>query len=94
MTEGKNREIRKILEHFNLKVNRLIRISYGPFELGKLGQSQVDEVQEKALHDQLTKNKYGVSVKHRRAGWAKPKKGIKQMHNKKKSSQLSVKIKK
>ena len=36
LTEGKNREIRKIMEHFNLRVSRLIRIAYGDFNLGKL----------------------------------------------------------
>ncbi|MHA1597199.1 MAG: pseudouridine synthase, partial [Alphaproteobacteria bacterium] len=36
LTEGKNREIRKIMEHLDLTVNRLIRLSYGPFHLGKL----------------------------------------------------------
>jgi 23S rRNA pseudouridine2605 synthase len=36
LTEGKNREIRKLVEHFGGMVNRLIRVQYGPFELGKL----------------------------------------------------------
>ncbi len=43
LTEGKNREIRKIFTHFGLKVNRLIRISYGPFSLGKLNPGDVIE---------------------------------------------------
>jgi 23S rRNA pseudouridine2605 synthase len=42
--EGKNREIRKLLEHFGLKVTRLIRISYGPFELGNLKPNAIEEV--------------------------------------------------
>jgi 23S rRNA pseudouridine2605 synthase len=42
--EGKNREIRKLMEHFGCKVNRLIRTSYGPFELGNLERGQLREV--------------------------------------------------
>lgn len=47
--EGKNREIRKIFEHFGLKVNRLIRQSYGPLQLGGLERGEVKEVPGKAL---------------------------------------------
>jgi 23S rRNA pseudouridine2605 synthase len=47
--EGKNREIRKIFEHFGLKVNRLIRVSYGPFNLGSLRHGEVKEVPGKVL---------------------------------------------
>ena len=94
LTEGKNREIRKIMEHLNLQVNRLIRISYGPFELGKLERSQIDEVRKKILYDQLTKTKLGVPAKPRGAGWAKSKKGIKQVHDKKKINPHSVKTRK
>jgi 23S rRNA pseudouridine2605 synthase len=49
LKEGKNREIRKIFEHFGLKVNRLIRQSYGPFALGALRMGEVKEVPEKVL---------------------------------------------
>ncbi|MFW0777682.1 MAG: pseudouridine synthase [Rickettsiales bacterium] len=49
LTEGKNREIRKIFDHFNCKVNRLIRLSYGPFVLGSLPKGDVKEVPEKTL---------------------------------------------
>jgi 23S rRNA pseudouridine2605 synthase len=44
LTEGKNREIRKLMEHFGCIVNRLIRTDYGPFTLGKLEPGQVREV--------------------------------------------------
>ncbi len=43
LTEGKNREIKKVLEYFGLKVNRLIRISFGPFHLGKMELGEVKE---------------------------------------------------
>lgn len=44
ITEGKNREIRKILDHFNLKVSKLIRVQYGSFVLGNLQQGRVIEI--------------------------------------------------
>jgi 23S rRNA pseudouridine2605 synthase len=53
ITEGKNREIRKIMEHLNLKVNRLIRTSFGPFILGDLKSSQIIEVNKKNLKNFL-----------------------------------------
>ncbi|MDX2073716.1 MAG: RNA pseudouridine synthase, partial [Alphaproteobacteria bacterium] len=49
LKEGKNREIRKIFEHFDCKVSRLLRISYGPFILGKLERGEVKEVPKKML---------------------------------------------
>jgi len=45
LQEGKNREIRKVMAHVGLQVNRLIRTAYGPFELGDLGPGKVREVQ-------------------------------------------------
>ena len=44
LCEGKNREIKKLLEQFGLRVTRLIRIGYGPFQLGSLAQGAVEEV--------------------------------------------------
>ena len=44
LTEGKNREIRKLFEHFGCVVNRLIRLQYGPFHLGTLKAGEVKEV--------------------------------------------------
>ncbi len=56
ITEGKNREVRRVLEALGLKVNRLIRISYGPFQLGALAPGAVEEIPGKVLREQLGKN--------------------------------------
>lgn len=53
ITEGKNREVRRVLEAVGLKVNRLIRLSYGPFQLGNLAPGQAEEVNRKAMREQL-----------------------------------------
>ena len=51
--EGKNREVRNVLEHLGLRVNRLIRISFGPFQLGDLPEGAVEEVRTRHLREQL-----------------------------------------
>jgi 23S rRNA pseudouridine2605 synthase len=51
--EGKNREVRNVLEHIGLQVNRLIRLSFGPFQLGDLAEGATEEVKTRALRDQL-----------------------------------------
>jgi len=53
MREGKNREIRNVLGALGLQVNRLIRVSYGPFQLGELPAGAVMEVSTRALREQL-----------------------------------------
>ncbi len=53
LREGKNREIKKVLEHLGLAVNRLIRVSFGPFELGDLAVGEAAEVRTRVLRDQL-----------------------------------------
>jgi 23S rRNA pseudouridine2605 synthase len=53
MREGKNREIRNVLGALGLLVNRLIRISYGPFQLGDLPPGTVTEVRTRTLREQL-----------------------------------------
>lgn len=51
--EGKNREIRKVMEHIGLQVNRLMRVSYGPFQLGAIPLGEVKEVPGKVLREQI-----------------------------------------
>lgn len=53
LREGKNREIRRAMDEIGLSVNRLIRVSYGPFQLGELKPGAVEEVRRKVLRDQL-----------------------------------------
>jgi 23S rRNA pseudouridine2605 synthase len=55
LTEGRNREVRRICEHLGLRVARLIRVAYGPFQLGRLAPGAVEEVPAKALREQLGK---------------------------------------
>ena len=54
--EGKNREIRRAMSALNLTVNRLIRVSYGPFRLGDMTPGQVEEVKQRILREQLGAN--------------------------------------
>jgi 23S rRNA pseudouridine2605 synthase len=51
--EGKNREVRNVLSHFGLSVTRLIRVSFGPFQLGELAEGKVEEVRTRVLREQL-----------------------------------------
>jgi 23S rRNA pseudouridine2605 synthase len=68
LREGKNREIRRAMDGIGLTVNRLIRISYGPFQLGQLKQGEVEEVRRKILRDQL-----GLEDEADDTGTAKPR---------------------
>ncbi len=60
--EGKNREVRRLMESIGVKVNRLIRVSFGPFHLGQLKEGQVEEIPNKVMRDLL-----GIK---KGAGWA------------------------
>ena len=53
LREGRNREVRRVMAHLGLQVTRLIRIAYGPFQLGHLARGAVDEVATKVLREQL-----------------------------------------
>jgi 23S rRNA pseudouridine2605 synthase len=53
LREGKNREVKRLLAHLDLATNRLIRISYGPFQLGEMKPGEVHEIRGRVLRDQL-----------------------------------------
>jgi 23S rRNA pseudouridine2605 synthase len=53
LREGKNREIRRVMDHLLLPVTRLIRIAYGPFQLGNLARGAVEEINGKILREQI-----------------------------------------
>jgi 23S rRNA pseudouridine2605 synthase len=74
LREGKNREVRKIMEALGLSVNRLIRISFGPFLLGDLTPGAIAEVKKRVLADQLGQEeaeRLGLVEKKARSGAAK-----------------------
>ena len=66
LREGKNREVRRICEHFGWQVSRLIRLSYGPFQLGALERGAVEEVTGKVLREQLPHKLIGNTREQRR----------------------------
>jgi 23S rRNA pseudouridine2605 synthase len=57
LREGRNREVRRVMAHLGLQVSRLIRIAYGPFQLGLLDRGAVEEVPGKVLREQLPDDK-------------------------------------
>ncbi|MBT7446735.1 MAG: rRNA pseudouridine synthase [Tateyamaria sp.] len=71
LREGKNREIRRALESVGLIVNRLIRISFGPFQLSELKPGTTEEVRRRVMHDQL-----GLDTKEGNDGTATKKKKV------------------
>ena len=74
LKEGKNREVKRVMESLGLKVARLIRTAYGPFQLGHLAEGQVEEIPARLWREQL-----GIGRKKHRdethdAPWKKPEK--------------------
>lgn len=74
LREGRNREVRVVMEHLGYEVSRLIRVAYGPFQLGHLERGEVDEVRGKVLRDQLgvAAQPVGDDRAGRRAGRPRP----------------------
>lgn len=83
LAEGKNREVRRVMEYLGYKVNRLIRVAYGPFHLGRLPRGGIEEIPTKVLRDQLAGLGDEAPPELRRPKgqtdkWARPKpKGVK-----------------
>lgn len=82
LREGKNREIRRALAEIDLSVNRLIRISYGPFQLGDLKQGDVEEVRRKLMRDQLGLESEDDQTQKARGTGDKKRKGVVQRSRK------------
>ncbi len=71
LREGKNREIKVICEYLNLQVNRLIRLSYGPFQLGDLKEGAVEEVNPRILAEHLGLDEGKAKAPSDKTGFAK-----------------------
>ena len=102
--EGKNREVRKLLEYAGLTVNRLLRTSYGPFELRTLERGRVEAISNvdltskckdffKGINPEIIIPDIQPKKKTKGEGWAKskPKKHIKPKNNKRSKERIDIK---
>jgi 23S rRNA pseudouridine2605 synthase len=76
LREGRNREVRRVLEHLGLQVTRLIRLAYGPFQLGNLARGTVAEVPKKVLAEQLGNAQPAAAAPHRKPLGRKPRAAV------------------
>lgn len=104
ITEGKNREVRKLLEYAGLTVSRLLRTSYGPFELKKIARGSVEEVAKSAMLENCREYFKDIDIsipemapekntpKKKQVGWAKskPKKNAKPKRKRKPPAKSST----
>ncbi len=65
LREGRNREVRRVMAHLGLQVSRLIRVAYGPFQLGLLPRGEIEEVSGRVLRDQLPRDDASSHANHR-----------------------------